>query len=89
MLGLPGGGLTGSRIVRRTSRGQLGPTDDLTRGGWSMEGGLVGDPIGALANFIHNAFVWLQTLVRGGFGLLIIPIGVLGLISLWLAFHHR
>jgi hypothetical protein len=41
--------------------------------------------IDAIANIIHNVFVWFQTLVPGGFGLLIIPLAVLGLISLLVA----
>jgi hypothetical protein len=49
----------------------------------------MGDPIGAAGNLIHNVIVWFQTLAPGGFGLLIIPLGVFALMSLWFAFHHR
>ena len=55
----------------------------------ALEGSPVSDPIGAAGNLIHNVIVWFQTLAPGGFGLLIIPLGVFALISLWFAFHHR
>ncbi len=48
----------------------------------------VGDPIGAAASLLHNVIVWFQALVPGGFGLLLIPLGALALISLWFATHH-
>jgi len=48
----------------------------------------MGDPIGAVANLFHNAVVWLQTVVPGGFGILLVPLGALALISLWFAFHR-
>ena len=41
--------------------------------------------IDAIANTVHNIVVWFQTLLPGGFGLLIIPLAVLGLISLLVA----
>jgi hypothetical protein len=46
------------------------------------------DPIGAVANFLHPGFVWLQTIIPGGFGLLLIPLGALALVSWWSATHH-
>jgi hypothetical protein len=49
----------------------------------------MGDPIGAAADFLHRVVVWFQTLAPGGFGVLLIPLGALALISLWFAFHHR
>jgi len=48
----------------------------------------MGDPIGTATNLFHDGVGWLQALVPGGFGLLIIPLGVLGLLSLWFAFRH-
>ena len=48
----------------------------------------MGDPIGAAASLLHNVIVWFQALVPGGFGLLLIPLGALALISLWFATHH-
>ena len=42
----------------------------------------MGDPIGTAANLFHDGIAWLQALLPGGFGLLIIPLGVLGLLSL-------
>jgi hypothetical protein len=48
----------------------------------------MGDPIGAAANLLHDVIAWFQTLLPGGFGLLIIPLGALGLISLWFAFRR-
>ena len=53
-----------------------------------MEGSSMGDPIGTASNLFHDGIAWLQALVPGGFGLLIIPLGVLGLLSLWFAFRH-
>jgi hypothetical protein len=47
--------------------------------------GSVGDPIGAGWSALHGAFVWLNTIVPGGFGLLLIPFGALALASLWAA----
>ncbi len=46
------------------------------------------DPIGSAVDLIHNAIAWFQALLPGGFGLLIIPLGALALISLWFAFHR-
>jgi hypothetical protein len=48
----------------------------------------MGDPIGAAANLLHDAVAWLQALVPGGFGLLVVQLGALGLISLWFARRH-
>ena len=45
----------------------------------------MGDPIGTVVNLLHDAFVWFQTLAPGGFGLLIIPLGALALVSLWVS----
>jgi hypothetical protein len=45
----------------------------------------MGDPIGAILDFLHNAFVWFQTLTPGGFGVLLIPLGALAIVSLWAA----
>ena len=41
--------------------------------------------IDAIANIVHAVVVWFQSLLPGGFGLLIIPLAVLGLISLLVA----
>ncbi len=46
------------------------------------------DPIGSAGNLFHNVVAWFQTLLPGGFGLLIIPLGALGLISLWFALRR-
>ena len=46
------------------------------------------DPIGSAANLLHTVVSWFQTLLPGGFGLLIIPLGALGLISLWFALRR-
>ena len=45
----------------------------------------MGDPIGAAWGFLHGAFFWLDTIVPGGFGVLLIPFGALALVSLWAA----
>ncbi|MGO9179791.1 MAG: hypothetical protein ACLQBX_02290 [Candidatus Limnocylindrales bacterium] len=42
----------------------------------------MGDPIGAAVDVLHNIFVWFQTVIPGGFGLLLIPFGILAIISL-------
>ena len=42
----------------------------------------MGDPIGSTVDFLHSVFLWFQTLVPGGFGLLLIPLGILAIISL-------
>ena len=46
------------------------------------------DPIGSAANLLHDVVAWFQSLLPGGFGLLIIPLGALGLISLWFALRR-
>jgi hypothetical protein len=43
---------------------------------------MLGDVIGAVANFIHQVWVWFQTVVPGGFGLLLIPLAILALITI-------
>jgi hypothetical protein len=40
------------------------------------------DPIGFVVAIVENIVRWLQELVPGGFGLLFIPLAVLGIISL-------
>ena len=40
------------------------------------------DPISTAGNAVHSAVTWLQGLAPGGFGLLILPIAVLGILSL-------
>jgi hypothetical protein len=47
--------------------------------------GFIGDLINAAANLVHDVVVWLQSLAPGGFGLLLIPLGILGVISLLVA----
>lgn len=46
------------------------------------------DPIGFVVAIVENVVRWLQELVPGGFGLLLIPLAVLGIISL-LAARNR
>ncbi len=43
------------------------------------------DPIGTGFNLVYGVFHWFQVLVPGGFGLLLIPLGVLGVITLLVA----
>lgn len=40
------------------------------------------DPIGAAASFVHSVVAWFQGIAPGGFGLLLVPIVVLGLLAL-------
>ncbi len=46
------------------------------------------DPIGTVVNFLHSVVVWFQGLAPGGFGLLVVPIAILGVLAL-LAARHR
>ncbi len=43
------------------------------------------DPIGTAVDILHGVFVWFQTVVPGGFGVLLIPLGILAIISLLVA----
>jgi hypothetical protein len=43
------------------------------------------DPIGTAVDILHGAFVWFQTVAPGGFGVLLIPLGILAIISLLVA----
>jgi hypothetical protein len=40
------------------------------------------DPIGTVSSFIHSVVAWFQGLAPGGFGLLLVPIGILGALAL-------
>jgi hypothetical protein len=40
------------------------------------------DPIGSLFGLLHSIFAWFAGLAPGGFGLLLIPLGILGGIAL-------
>ena len=41
------------------------------------------DVINQAGNLLSSAFTWLHDLVPGGFGLLILPIGALAIVTLW------
>jgi len=43
----------------------------------------MGDVINQLLNVPHDIFAWMYDLVPGGFGLLIIPIVALGIVTLF------
>jgi hypothetical protein len=45
----------------------------------------MGDPIGAAGSVVFGVINFFQTLVPYGFGLLLIPLGVLGVITLLVA----
>lgn len=45
----------------------------------------MGDPIGTAGNIVFGVFNFFQSLVPYGFGLLLIPLGVLGVITLLVA----
>jgi hypothetical protein len=36
------------------------------------------DPIGAAIGLLHSIVAWFQGIAPGGFGLLLIPLGILG-----------
>ncbi|MFI5262110.1 MAG: hypothetical protein ACHQZR_06120 [Candidatus Limnocylindrales bacterium] len=42
----------------------------------------MGDVINQAVNLMRDAFTWLHDLVPGGFGLLIIPIGALAIVTI-------
>jgi hypothetical protein len=39
------------------------------------------DPIGALGDILRGVIHWFETVAPGGFGLILIPLGILGIIS--------
>ena len=43
---------------------------------------MLADIIDAIWNGIQNVFHWFQTLVPGGFGLILVPLIVLGVITI-------
>lgn len=45
----------------------------------------MGDPVGSAVDLLHGVFVWFQTVAPDGFGLLLIPLGILAVISLLVA----
>jgi hypothetical protein len=46
------------------------------RGGWIV------DPIGAAFGLLHSIAAWFQGLAPGGFGLLLVPLGILGALAI-------
>ena len=40
------------------------------------------DPIGALGDILRGVIHWFETVAPGGFGLILIPLGILGIISI-------
>jgi len=47
------------------------------------------DPIGTVISFLQSGVEFFRTLLPGGFGLLIIPLGALAIVSLWAARKSR
>jgi hypothetical protein len=45
------------------------------------EGGSL-DPIGAAFGLVHSIAAWFEGIAPGGFGLLLVPLGILGGIAL-------
>ncbi|MFL5674283.1 MAG: hypothetical protein ACJ779_04705 [Chloroflexota bacterium] len=43
---------------------------------------MLGDIIGALGRTLHDIFQWFQTVAPGGFGLILLPLIGLGVITL-------
>jgi hypothetical protein len=43
---------------------------------------MLGSIIDAIANVIHNVWLWFQTILPGGFGLILLPLIVLGVITI-------
>jgi len=61
--------------------GPLDPAYPVVCQGSGRRGGAM-DPIGAGMSAVQGAVDWLHSL-GGGFGLLVLPLGALALISLW------
>lgn len=43
---------------------------------------MLGDIVNAIANTLHDIFHWFQTVAPGGFGLLLVPLIILGVITI-------
>ena len=43
---------------------------------------MLGDILNAIANTLHDIFHWFQTVAPGGFGLLLVPLIILGVITI-------
>jgi len=43
---------------------------------------MLSDILDAIANFIHDVWQWFQTLLPGGFGLILLPLIILGVITI-------
>jgi len=46
------------------------------------------DPIGGLVGLVQTVFAWFANLVPGGFGLILLPLGVLGIVALIAAWRR-
>ena len=43
---------------------------------------MLGDILNAIANTLHDIFHWFQTVAPGGFGLILLPLIILGVITI-------
>ena len=43
---------------------------------------MLGDIVNAIANTLHDIFHWFQTVAPGGFGLILVPLIILGVITI-------
>jgi len=43
---------------------------------------MLADIINAVANTLHDIFHWFQTVAPGGFGLLLLPLIILGVVTI-------
>ena len=46
---------------------------------------MLSDIINNVANVIHNVVYWFQTVAPGGFGLILLPLIALGLITIYVS----
>jgi len=46
---------------------------------------MLGDIVNGAVNLVHDVFHWFQTLTPGGFGLILLPLIALGLITIWVS----
>ena len=46
---------------------------------------MLGDIVNWVVTLLHNVLHWFQTLTPGGFGLILLPLVALGLITIWVS----
>jgi hypothetical protein len=46
---------------------------------------MLADIVNAIANTLHDIFYWFQTVAPGGFGLILLPLIILGAITIFVS----